>query len=160
MFSRTVARLISLAMLIAAACSLLLLSQASLRAASDPWSASQTVQPADLLKELNDSKSAPTVVFVGFNRLYTAGHIHGAQNHAMMGDKGGIEGLKIWASSLPRSTNLVIYCGCCPMERCPNVRPAFSALHDLGFTKLRVLILPEDFAVDWADKGYPFDKGQ
>jgi hypothetical protein len=160
MFPRPVTRLISLATLLAAAWSLLLLSQVSLRAASDPWTASQTVQPADLLKELDNSKSAPTVVFVGFKRLYTSGHIKGAQYHGTAGNEAGLQELKTWASTLPRSTNLVIYCGCCPMERCPNVRPAFTALYELGFTKLRVLILPEDFAADWADKGYPYDKGQ
>ena len=160
MFPRTVTRLTSLATLIAMAWSLLLLSQVSLRAASDPWSASQTVQPADLLKELSTSKSAPTVVFVGFKRLYTSGHIKGAQYHGTAGNEAGIQELNAWASSLPRSTNLVIYCGCCPMERCPNLRPAFTALHDLGFTKLRVLILPTDFAADWADKGYPYEKAQ
>jgi len=160
MFPRTVTRLTSLAILVAAAWSLLLVSHVSLRAASDPWTASQTVQPADLLKELADSKSAPTVVFVGFKRLYTSGHIKGAQYHGTAGNEAGLHELKTWASSLARSTNLVIYCGCCPMERCPNVRPAFTAIHELGFTKLRVLILPEDFAADWADKGYPYDKGQ
>lgn len=158
MIPRTVTRLTSLAILVAAAWSLLLVSRASLRAASDPWSASQTVQPADLLKELGDSKAAPTVVFVGFKRLYTSGHIKGAQYHGTAGNEAGLQELKAWASSLPRSTNLVIYCGCCPMERCPNLRPAFTALHDLGFTKLRVLILPTDFAADWADKGYPYEK--
>ena len=160
MFSRTVTRLASMLILTAAACSLLLLSHGLLRAASESWSTSQTVQPADLLKELENSKTAPTVAFVGFKRLYNSGHIQGAQYHGTAGNEAGLQELKTWASSLPRSTNLVIYCGCCPMDRCPNVRPAFSALHDLGFTKLRVLILPQDFAVDWADKGYPFDRGQ
>ncbi len=160
MFPRTVTRLTSLGILVAAACTLLLLSQVPLRAASDPWNVSQTVQPADLLKELDNPKIAPTVLFVGFKRLYTSGHIKGAQYHGTAGNEAGLQELKTWASSLPRSSNLVIYCGCCPMERCPNLRPAFTALHELGFTKLRVLILPTDFAADWADKGYPYDRGQ
>jgi hypothetical protein len=160
MTPRTVTRITSLAVLFAVAVALLLVSHISLRAATDPWNSSQTVQPADLLKELGDSKSAPTIVFVGFNRLYTSGHIKGAQNHGMAGNEAGLQELRAWASSLPRSTKLVIYCGCCPMGTCPNVRPAFAALHELGFTKLRVLLLPTDFAVDWAGKGYPYDKGQ
>jgi thiosulfate/3-mercaptopyruvate sulfurtransferase len=126
----------------------------------DPWSAAQTVQPNDLAKELDNAKSAPTIVFVGFQRLYTAGHIKGAQFHGSGGSAEGLAQLKAWAGSLPRSTNLVIYCGCCPLERCPNLRPAFSALKEMGFTKLRALILPTSFAVDWADKGLPFDKAQ
>jgi hypothetical protein len=160
MILRTVTLLTSLAILVAAACSLLLVSHVSLCAATDPWSDSQTVQPADLLKELSNPKSAPTVLFVGFNRLYTSGHIQGAQYHGMASNEAGLQELKAWASSLPRSTKLVIYCGCCPMTTCPNVRPAFAALRDLGFTKLRVLILPTDFAQDWAYKGYPYDSGK
>jgi hypothetical protein len=160
MIPRRLLRLGFLAIFMVAAVALLLVSRVTLRAATDPWMPSQTVQPADLLKELEDSQSAPKIVFVGFNRLYTAGHIKGAQNHGMAGNEAGLQELKTWASSLPRSTKLVIYCGCCPMDRCPNVRPAFTALRDLGFTKLRVLILPTDFAMDWAGKGYPYDTGQ
>jgi len=127
---------------------------------ANPWSDSQTVQPAELNKELSDAKTAPVVLFVGFQRLYSAGHIKGAQFHGSGGSADGLAQIKAWAAALPRSTNLVIYCGCCPLERCPNVRPAFIALRDLGFTKLRVLILPTSFAVDWAEKGLPYGKGQ
>jgi thiosulfate/3-mercaptopyruvate sulfurtransferase len=126
----------------------------------DPWTTRQTVQPTDLAKELAGSKSAPTILFVGFQRLFASGHIKGAQYHGSGGNAEGLAEIKKWATPLPRSTNLVIYCGCCPMERCPNVRPAFTALHDMGFTKLRILILPTDFEVDWAQKGLPYEKGQ
>jgi len=129
-------------------------------AADNPWANSQTVQPAALNKELADSKAAPTVFFVGFGRLYTAGHIKGAQFHGTAGNDDGLKQLHSWAESLPRGTNIVIYCGCCPMERCPNIRPAFALLRDMGFTKVRVLILPTDFEKDWAEKGFPYDKGQ
>jgi hypothetical protein len=45
------------------------------------------------------------------------------------------------------------------MERCPNIRPAFKALQGLGFKSLRVLLLSQDFATDWAGKDLPYDKG-
>jgi len=125
----------------------------------DPWTKEQTVQAADLAKEMENAKTAPTVVFVGFRRLYASGHIKGAQYHGTTGNEEGLKALTAWARSLPRTTNLVIYCGCCPMERCPNIRPAFKALQDLGFKNLRVLLLPTDFATDWAGKGRPYDKG-
>jgi thiosulfate/3-mercaptopyruvate sulfurtransferase len=127
---------------------------------SSPWKDSQTVQPAELNQELADSKTAPLVLFVGFQRLYRAGHIKGAQFHGSGGSADGLAQIKAWAAPLSRSTNLVIYCGCCPMERCPNIRPAFEALRDLGFTKLRVLVLPNSFETDWANQGLPYDKGQ
>jgi thiosulfate/3-mercaptopyruvate sulfurtransferase len=126
--------------------------------ASDPWEKSQTVQPADLAKELNDANKAPLIVFVGFQRLYSAGHIHGAQFHGSGGSPEGLAQLKTWAATLPRTSNVVIYCGCCPMEKCPNIRPAFATFRDLGFKNVRVLLLPNDFAADWADKGFPYDK--
>jgi thiosulfate/3-mercaptopyruvate sulfurtransferase len=126
----------------------------------DPWAAAQTIQAADFAKELAGGKSSPTILYVGFQRLYNSGHIKGAQYHGSGGRPEGLEEIKKWAEPLPRSTNLVIYCGCCPLDKCPNIRPAFSALRDMGFTNLRVLLLPNSFAADWAEKGLPYDKGQ
>lgn len=151
---------LSAAILLAFGALVALTSPVSLRADSDPWTKAQTVQAADLAKELGDSKTAPTVVFVGFKRLYTSGHIKGAQFHGTAGSEAGLKELTGWAAGIPRTTNLVIYCGCCPMEKCPNIRPAFKALQRLGFKNLRVLLLPQDFASDWVGKGLPYDKGE
>jgi len=127
---------------------------------ANPWTDAQTVQPAALNKELSDAKTPPVILFVGFGRLFTAGHIKGAQYHGTAGNEDGLKQLRSSVESLPRGTQIVIYCGCCPMERCPNVRPAFAMLRDMGFAKTRVLILPTDFEKDWAEKGFPYDKGQ
>jgi len=130
-------------------------------AASDPWTPTQTVQPADLVRELAAAKSAgsPVVVCAGFRTLFEGAHIPGATFHGSASAAQGLADLKKWAETLPRGTNLVVYCGCCPLSRCPNIRPAFAALRDMGFTHLRVLILPTDFATDWVAKGYPIQKG-
>jgi len=152
-WSLAVAALLALAVLIA------LSSPASLQADSDPWTKAQTVQAADLAKELSNPHTAPAVLFVGFKRLYGAGHIKGAEYHGTAGSEEGLKEMTAWAAGLSRSTNLVIYCGCCPMEHCPNIRPAFKALQGLGFKNLRVLPLPQDFSTDWAGKGFPYDKG-
>lgn len=151
---------LGVATLLAIGCLVALTSPTSLQADSDPWNKDQTVQPADLVKELGNSQTAPTVLFVGFRRLYTAGHIKGAQYHGTAGSEEGLKELTAWASGIPRSANLVIYCGCCPMERCPNIRPAFKALQGLGFKNLRLLLIPQDFATDWAGNGFPYDKGE
>jgi hypothetical protein len=129
-------------------------------APSDPWSASQTIQPSDLVKELNETKGAakPVVVCVGFRPLFMGAHVPGAVFHGAAQSEPGLAGLKKWAQGIPRTTNLVVYCGCCPLEHCPNIRPAFNALRDMGFASLRVLILPHDFATDWVEKGYPVEK--
>lgn len=129
---------------------------------SDPWTVSETVAPADLEKELSDSDPAkrPIVACVGFKFLYDGGHVPGASYHGPAAKPEGLADLKAWAQSLPKFSNVVIYCGCCPMVRCPNLRPAFTALHDAGFARLRVLLLPMNFATDWAGKGYPIEKGK
>ena len=128
---------------------------------SDPWTAAQTVDPASFAKELSGSDSAhkPVIVCPGFHSLYHGAHIPGASYHGPASTADGLADLKKWAQTLPRSANLVVYCGCCPLERCPNIRPAFEALRDAGFSHLRVLILPQDFASDWVAKGYPIEKG-
>jgi thiosulfate/3-mercaptopyruvate sulfurtransferase len=146
--------------LLTAACTLGGITAISSHADSDPWTKTQTVRPADLDKELGNSKTAPTVACVGFKRLYSAGHIKGAQYHGAAGSEEGLKGLTAWAAGLPRATNLVIYCGCCPMEVCPNIRPAFKTFESLGFKNIRVLLLPQDFATDWADQGLPYDTGE
>jgi thiosulfate/3-mercaptopyruvate sulfurtransferase len=126
----------------------------------DPWTSSQTVQAGDFARELSDnSVNPPTVVYVGFRTLFAGGHIPGASFHGSASTEQGIAELKKWADTLPRSTNLVIYCGCCPFDKCPNVRPAFGVLEKMGLKKIRVLILPNSFASDWADKGYAMRKG-
>ena len=158
--SRTCFRVACLVIIGIFASTLFLLPIHHAQNATDPWTKAESVEAPNLVKELNDPKTAPTVLFVGFQRLYTAGHIKGSQFHGSGGNPEGLKEIKTWAATLPKTTNLVIYCGCCPMERCPNVRPAFTALRELGFAKVRVLILPTSFEVDWADKGYPYDKGK
>jgi thiosulfate/3-mercaptopyruvate sulfurtransferase len=132
------------------------------QAPPDPWAVSETVAPADLIKELRDPNPAnrPVVVCVGFRFLYDGGHVPGASFHGPASKDEGLADLKAWAQGLPKSSNVVLYCGCCPLARCPNLRPAFTALHDVGFARLRVLLLPTNFGTDWADKGYPVEKSK
>jgi thiosulfate/3-mercaptopyruvate sulfurtransferase len=126
-----------------------------------PWTAAQTVQPADLVNELKESNAAkrPVVVYVGFRPLYLGAHVPGAVFHGTAQTEQGLADLKKWAQSIPHSANLVIYCGCCPLDHCPNLRPAFTALREMGFNNMRVLVLPHDFATDWVEKGYAVEKG-
>jgi thiosulfate/3-mercaptopyruvate sulfurtransferase len=130
--------------------------------AGDPWSSSQTVQPADLAKELAAPAhpDEPAVVCVGFRPLYQGAHIPRAVFHGAASTEQGLAELKTWAKTIPKARNVVLYCGCCPMAHCPNLRPAFVAMRDMGFTNLRVLILPNDFNTDWIEKGYPVEKGK
>ncbi len=117
------------------------------------------VEPAELVTELSDAnRDEPTIVYVGFANLYRGGHIPGAVFHGSAGSPDGLRSLKAWAQKLSRKQRIVIYCGCCPWDRCPNVRPAHKALHEMGFEQLRVLHIPTDLGADWVRKGYPIEK--
>lgn len=136
-------------------------SGADQKKAEDPWSKAQVLQPADFAGELGNAKgeSAPTIVYVGFRTLFEGGHVSGALFHGTASTEKGLAEMKKWIATLPRTTNLVIYCGCCPFDHCPNIRPAYTALQDMGFTHVRVLVLPTSFAVDWVEKGYSIQRG-
>jgi len=130
-------------------------------AVSDPWTAAQTVQPSDLVAELRQEKdSSPTLIYVGVKTLYAGGHIPGAVFYGPGSTAQGIGDLKKYAATLPKNSDVVLYCGCCPLEKCPNLRPAFLALQKMGFARLRVLILPNSFNEDWVQKGYPIQQGE
>ncbi len=125
----------------------------------EPWTASQVEQPAELAKELSDPKSKkPLTTCVGFQSLFQGARIPGALFHGPAGKPEGLEELKKWAQNIPRSQPIVIYCGCCPWNRCPNIRPAFKTLQEMGFTKLKVLFLQTDFSTDWLQKGFPVQR--
>jgi thiosulfate/3-mercaptopyruvate sulfurtransferase len=123
--------------------------------AREPWG-SDTVNAADLVKELA-SPNKPAVVCVAPASMYRNGHIPGAVLRGPMTSPAGSNELTAWAQALPRDANLVVYCGCCPLEHCPNLRPAYKLLKGMGFARLRVLILPENFGSDWASRGYPVE---
>lgn len=129
---------------------------------SEPWTSAETVSPALLVNEMADAKGAdhPVIVCAGFRILYDGGHVPGSVFHGMASKPEGLDDLKKWAQGIPRSSRIVVYCGCCPFAHCPNIRPAFEMLRSMGFRHLRVLLLPNSFAKDWAGQGYPVEKGR
>jgi rhodanese-related sulfurtransferase len=123
-------------------------------AASDPWVPGELLQPAQLAKAIESGK-APIVLSVAFPILYKGRHIVHAINAGPTSKPEGIEALKNAVANLPKDANLVIYCGCCPMVKCPNIRPAYRTLKELGFTHVHVLSIPTNLHTDWVSKDYP-----
>ena len=118
------------------------------------------LQPADLVSILasNDSSKSPLVLQVGSHVFFNEAHITGAQFAGPGSQAAGLTLLEKAVSSLPKDKLIVLYCGCCPWNRCPNVGPAFKRLQDLGYTNVKVLYLASDFGDDWVNKGYPTQK--
>lgn len=112
------------------------------------------MRPADLAKDLK----TPLVLHVGFPVLYKSVHIQGT-GYAGPGSKPeGLEELKKAVAGQPFDRAIVIYCGCCPWDKCPNVKPAFAMLKSMGFKNVKALVIPENLKTDWIDKGYPTDR--
>jgi thiosulfate/3-mercaptopyruvate sulfurtransferase len=124
----------------------------------EPWSAAELIQPEELARRLAD-KNKPVVIQTGFVHLYKLGHIPGAIYAGPASSPEGLAMFKKAAQDLPRDREIVFYCGCCPMKDCPNIRPAYMALRDLGFKKIRLLNLATNFTQEWVTKGYPVEKG-
>ena len=123
-------------------------------AVSDPWKAGELLEPAQLAQAL-ESGHAPLVLSVAFPVLYRGRHILHAINAGPTSKPEGIEALKNAVASLPKDADIVIYCGCCPMVKCPNIRPAYRTLKELGFSHVRVLSLATNLHDDWVSKNYP-----
>lgn len=117
------------------------------------------LQPAELVQMLNTS-AKPLVLQTGSHVLYAEAHIPGSEYAGPAGTSAGKEALRARVSGLDKDTLIVIYCGCCPWSRCPNIKPAYQQLRSLGFTNVKALYLAENFGTDWVDKGYPVAKGR
>jgi hypothetical protein len=63
-------------------------------------------------------------------------------------------------ANLSRTQEIVIYCGCCPWDKCPNIAPAWQLLHQMGFTEARALYIGNNFGADWVAKGSRAEKSQ
>lgn len=123
-----------------------------------PIDSHHQIQPEELAKSLQSGQK-PVILYVGPHTLYAQAHIPGSEDMGPSAKPEGMEKLRSRAKSLPHDAMVVIYCGCCPWNVCPNIRPAYHELEKMGFTKVRVLYLATSFGNNWADKGYPVAKG-
>jgi hypothetical protein len=119
--------------------------------AKDPWTKSQLMAPAALASMIKNPKAQKPIIF----NIGVVENIKGARNMGGASEKENLERFKKALSSIPKTSTVVVYCGCCPFERCPNIRPAFTALKAAGFESGKLLNLPTNIKVDWINKGYP-----
>ena len=122
---------------------------------------SELLQPAQLNRILTAPPAQKPLIFqIGSRVLFDESHIPGAEYIGPGAQPAGAERLRARVARLPHGAFIVLYCGCCPWSRCPNVGPAYKLLTSLGFTNVRVLYLPNNFGADWAGKGFPVTSGQ
>ncbi|MDQ2840587.1 MAG: rhodanese-like domain-containing protein [Acidobacteriota bacterium] len=124
----------------------------------DPWPPADLIEPDSFAKQLPSKPDKLLVICVGFPVLYRAAHITGAVLAGPCSKPQGLTDLRKFAANLPHDRQIVLYCGCCPFAQCPNIRPAYTALHSMPFANLKVLHLPTNLHTDWILKGYPVEK--
>jgi len=112
------------------------------------------IQPEQTVKELHSA----LVIHVGFPVLYRSVHIPGSVYAGPGSKEEGLTDLRKAVAGQPKTREIILYCGCCPFDKCPNIRPAFATLRELGFTNVKAMMIPTNLKTDWIDKGYPTDK--
>jgi hypothetical protein len=134
--------------------SVLVTNPISSQGQNDPWTPQQLLAPADLAKVLNNPKAPQPIIYsIGMQAII--------KNSIDIGPTMRTENLNVLKqklSKLSKNSQIVVYCGCCPFSRCPNVRPAMELLKSMQFTNYKLLNLPQNVKVDWIDLGYPMSE--
>ncbi len=129
----------------------LLLACMAATPSSEPWTKAQLMEPADLANNLLNRKAPhPLILCLGPQNV-----IKGSIDIGPGNEEASIKKLEQEVKGLSKESEIVLYCGCCPIVKCPNVRPAFTKLTQLGFKHHKLLNLPTTVKADWMDKGYP-----
>ena len=118
----------------------------------DPWTADQLMEPQALVTIIKAGKGNALPVILNIGSVEA---IKGAVSTGAVSEPDGFSELKKQLKSIKKDKLIVIYCGCCPLFKCPHVRPAFKELVAEGFTNIKVLNLRKNLQTDWVDKNYP-----
>jgi len=118
------------------------------------------IQPQELAGRLQAKGAHPALLHVGFAVLYRSKHIPNSVYTGAASTPEGLATLKAAADKFPRDGEIVVYCGCCPWDHCPNIKPAMDLLKQMGFTRVKALYIPTNMVKDWFDLGYPAELGE
>jgi hypothetical protein len=114
------------------------------------WTVDDLLDPSELSTTIKSNKNVPVIFSIGPGAI-----IPKSVDIGMVKEAANMQKFKGQLENLPRDSEIVIYCGCCPFDRCPNVRPAIQVMKGMKFTNYRLLDLPHNIKIDWIDKGYP-----
>jgi thiosulfate/3-mercaptopyruvate sulfurtransferase len=121
-----------------------------------PWTPGEVIQTSELATMVA-KKIAPHVYQVGFAQLYKSKHIPGSIYAGPGRSDEGLAELKKAVANVPTDAKIVLYCGCCPWDHCPNMKPAYKMLQSLGYKQIKIVEIPTNFVKDWVEKGYPVE---
>jgi hypothetical protein len=118
---------------------------------SEPWRSDQLMAPSLLAEKITSNQTANMLILsIGPDAI-----IKGSVDIGPTQEDANLEKLKMYLKQVPSGQKVILYCGCCPFDKCPNIRPAFAALNKMGFKNAQLLNIPKNIKVDWIDKDYP-----
>jgi thiosulfate/3-mercaptopyruvate sulfurtransferase len=133
---------------------LTILIAASVALPAATWNQKDLIQPKDVAAKLKD-KTKPLILQIGFETLYKSNHLPGAEYAGPASNPKGIEAIRKAVTGVAKDREIIIYCGCCPWDHCPNIKPAFDLLKGLGFANVKAMMIVDNLDADWIKKGYP-----
>ena len=131
---------------------LLLICQKSVAQNPINWTQDQLMDPAKLSTTIKENKNIPVIFSIGPGAI-----IPHSKDIGAIKEPENLKKFKAELGKLPKNAQVIVYCGCCPYEHCPNVRPAIQLLKEMKFTNYKLLDLPRNIKVDWINKGYPVE---
>lgn len=118
---------------------------------TEPWKENQLMKTEELASRISLSQTENLlIVSIGPDAV-----IKGSVDMGPAQNKSNLDNLRKYLEGVSRDKEVVIYCGCCPFSRCPNIRPAFSLLKEMGFKDPKLVDIPQNIRVDWLSKKYP-----
>jgi hypothetical protein len=108
------------------------------------------MEPAQLAQILTAGGKLPLLISVGPGATIPHSVAIGQAK-----DQENLDKLSTLLKTVKKRETIVLYCGCCPFENCPNVRPAIALIKEKGSRNYKLLNIPHNIKKDWIDKGYP-----
>jgi thiosulfate/3-mercaptopyruvate sulfurtransferase len=129
-------------------------------AGSDAGASLPRMAPRDLAARLDEVRDGKLdVLHVGPLYLYGKARIPHARHAGEASTAEGYAAIVAELRKLAPTREVVLYCGCCPTQNCPNIVPTERAARDVGLKRAFVLDLPTTLKADWTEHGYPVEKG-
>ena len=124
-----------------------------MQAQPNSFKAEQLLQPAKLNEAYSKPAAAqPLILNMGVER-----NIKNAVEVGIVSSPSKYQKLVEVMKKVPKNREIVLYCGCCKLENCPNIPIALEKLSALGYKNVKILNLIEGINEDWIDKKYPMN---
>ena len=79
------------------------------------WTKDQLVEPSTLAAIINSNKELPVIFSIGPGAV-----IPNSIDIGMVNSEQNMEHFKDRVNKLSKSADIIVYCGCCPFDRCPR----------------------------------------